>query len=307
LKFWRLYKKHIGIKDDYDVMIVGYPSQIVVPLAKLISSKKVVLDALCSLYEGEIISRRSGDIWSFRAIKTWLIDFLAYFFADLVLVETNAQIDFFAKTFFVSKNKIIRVFTGALDTVFFPDPSVKKRANFTAVFRGQFLPEAGVETILESAKILESSGVQFLFIGKDFGQKKLAEKIANLNLKNVSIISGFLPQDEIRSLMLSCHVSLGQFANHPRIQRTIPHKAFETLALGLPYITGRAGGVLELLTDGENCLMVNLADPKDLAYKILELKNNPALADQISKAGLKLFQNNLKPKILSGQIIKFIT
>ena len=204
LKFWRLYKKHIGIKDDYDVMIVGYPSQIVVPLAKLISSKKVVLDALCSLYEGEIISRRSGDIWSFRAIKTWLIDFLAYFFADLVLVETNAQIDFFAKTFFVSKNKIIRVFTGALDTVFFPDPSVKKRANFTAVFRGQFLPEAGVETILESAKILESSGVQFLFIGKDFGQKKLAEKIANLNLKNVSIISGFLPQDEIRSLMLSC-------------------------------------------------------------------------------------------------------
>src|ERR1700733_1250352 len=229
LKFWRLYKKHQKIKNQYDVMIVGYPSQVVVPLAKLISHKKIVLDALCSLYEGKVISRRGGTL---KAWKTWLVDFFAYYFADVILVESNAQIDFFVKTFFVRREKLVRVFTGASDEVFFPDSSIPKQLAFTVVFRGQFLPEAGVDTILKSARILQEKNqqedIQFLFMGKDFGDKKLNQKVSEMNLKNVEIISGFLSFKEIREKMLSCYISLGQFAKHDRLQRTIPHKAFET-------------------------------------------------------------------------------
>lgn len=306
LKYWYLYKKHQKIKNDYDVMIVGYPSQIVVLLAKMISTQKVILDALCSLYEGEIISRKSGGIWSLKALKIWLIDFVAYFFADLILVESFAQIDFFHKTFFVRKEKCARVFTGALNSVFFPDSSVLKRPAFTVVFRGQFLPEAGMDTILESAKILEKEKIFFLFLGKDFEEKKLSEKVRQLGLKNIEIVSGFLPSEEVRKKMLSCHISLGQFGTNSRLDRTIPHKAFETLALGLPYITGRAGGISELLTDRENCLMVNIGNSKDLADKIMELKNNPDLAKKISETGLTLYKEKLTPKILADQIIDLI-
>ncbi len=304
IKFWRLYRKHSAIKCDYDVMIVGYPSQIALPLAKLISPKPVVLDALCSLYEGEIISRKSGVI---KAVKTWLVDFIAYQLADLVLVETNAQIDFFHKTFFVRKTKVVRVFTGAMDKLFFPDPSISKREIFTVVFRGQFLPEAGVDTILQTAKVLEKENIKFVFMGKDFGEKKLSEKVTDLDLKNVEIISGFRPFKEVREIILSCHVSLGQFGLHSRLKRTIPHKAFETLAMGLPYITGRAMGILELLMDGKTCLMTNLADPQDLADKILELKNNPILAKKIGSAGLTLYKEKLTPRIPAGQIITLIS
>lgn len=303
VKFLRLWQKHQKIEHDYDAMIVGYPSHIAVPLAKFISGKTVAFDALCSLYEGEVISRGSGSI---KAWKTWCIDFLACHFADLIFVETNAQIEFFAKTFFVSPKKIKRVFTGASDELFFPEPNVSKRETFTAVFRGQFLPEAGVDTILQSAKILEKENINFLFMGKDFGGKKLSEKVSSLGLQNVEIISKFLPFAEMRKEMLSCHVSLGQFGNHPRLTRTIPHKAFETLALGLPYVTGRAVGVLELLTSGENCLMATLADPKDLALKIRELKNDSSLTKKIALAGLLLYKEKLTPKILAEQILAII-
>jgi glycosyltransferase involved in cell wall biosynthesis len=289
-------------------MIVGYPSQVAVPLAKLISRKKVVLDALASLYEGEIVSRGGGV---FKAWKTWLVDFSAYFFADLILVESNAQIDFFVKSFFVSEKKLRRVFTGASDKLFFPDSNVVKRALFTVVFRGQFLPEAGVDTILESAKILQEKNtlenIQFLFMGKDFGHKKLSEKIKELDLKNVEVVSSFLSFQEIREKMLACHVSLGQFGKHERLDRTIPHKAFETLALCLPYITARSKGVLELLTDRENCLMTHVADSKDLVEKILELKRNPDLANKIAGAGLALYKEKLTPKVLAKQIITEIS
>ena len=57
LKFLKLFWKHRKIRNSYDYMIVGYPGHIVVWLAKLISKRPVIFDALCTLYEGEILSR----------------------------------------------------------------------------------------------------------------------------------------------------------------------------------------------------------------------------------------------------------
>ena len=61
------------------------------------------------------------------------------------------------------------------------------------------------------------------------------------------------------------------------------------------------------MTDRENCLLVNLSDPKDLADKILELKNDPNLTKKISDAGLNLYKNKLTPKHLAGKILDEIS
>ena len=66
LKYIFLFFKHWKIRDKYDLMIVGYPGHVVVPFARLISRKRVVLDALCSLYEGVIISRGKNGLFSLR-------------------------------------------------------------------------------------------------------------------------------------------------------------------------------------------------------------------------------------------------
>lgn len=307
VKFWRLWKKHRKLKDKYDVMMVGYPGQIVAPFAKLISQKKIVLDALCSLYEGEIISRKSARKWHPNAWSIWLIDFFAYLFADMVLVETEAQKQFFVKKFFVNPKKIAVVYTGADDSLFYPDPSIKKRDRFTAVFRGRFLPEAGVDVIIKAAKILENEDIDILIIGSGLLDKEISALVSAINPKNLLMESKHLSFDEMRKLMLSCHVSFGQFANHERLERTIPHKAFESLALGLPYITARTKGISEMLEDKVNCFMVNPNDPKDLAEKILYLKNNQKLADEISFKGFKLFEEKFNPVVLAKRIISLVS
>ena len=306
LKFIKLFLKHWEIRNVYDYLIVGYPGHIMVPFAKMISRKKVVFDALCSLYEGEIISRGSTDTSFLKKIKIWLIDFFAYLFADCVLVETNVQADFISKKFFVKKGKCVRIFTGADDSEFFIDKNVIKKDKFTVIFRGQFLPEAGVDTILQSAKILEKENINFLIYGGGFLKNEIQKLANDLDLKNLTIINKFLTFEEMRSVMLSCHINLGQFGLNERLERTIPHKAFEAMAISMPYITGRSGGILELLKDRMDCLMVNLADPIDLSDKILELKNNPELATKIANSGYKLYSEKLTPKKLAGEILKFI-
>ena len=46
IKYWRLYKKHRVLRNSYDVLMVGYTGHVLVPLARLISNKKIIFNAL---------------------------------------------------------------------------------------------------------------------------------------------------------------------------------------------------------------------------------------------------------------------
>lgn len=305
-KYFDLFLKHLKLRNEYDFLMVGYPGHSIVWFAKLISKKPVIFDALCTMEEGVLISRNEFKKNSLKYFYIKFIDWISVKTADLVLVESKIQKKFFEKKFGKS-DKYKVVYTGADDSVFYPDLSITKEEKFTAVFRGKFLPEAGVTYILKAAKILEDSQINFRIIGNGWLEKEIKKEISELNLKNIELISKWLSDDEMRAKMLECHVSLGQFEGHERLGRTIPHKAFETMALGMPYITARAGGISEILTDGVNCLMVNPADPQDLAEKILRLKNDLSLAQKISENSLKLFLEKFSPIKLAENIFKILT
>ncbi len=303
-KFFKLWKKHKEIlaRGRYDAMIVGYPGHLVVPFAKFLAGKKpVIFDALCTLYEGEVLSRGKNNFFT----KLWVgfVDKMAVKRADVILVESNAQRDYFVEKFKVDPAKVRRVFTGVDENVVKPDHFIPKRSKFTAVFRGKFLPEAGIKYIVRAAKILEDRGVDILVIGDGFLEGEIGGQVDTLKPVNLYWIHKHLPAEKLYYKMQECHVSLGQFEKHERLSRTIPHKAFESLALGLPYVTGKAGGISELLTDGKDCLVTNLADPDDIAVKILKLKNDPELAATLTENGLRLFNEKLTVRELGREIM----
>jgi glycosyltransferase involved in cell wall biosynthesis len=134
-------------------------------------------------------------------------------------------------------------------------------------------------------------------------EKEIKKQIKDLDLENLELISGRLTIEELREKMLSADIGIGQIENHERLERTVPYKAFEYLAIKLPYINGNGEGIKELLRDRENCLLVNLADPKDLAEKIIELKNNPELGKKIAENGYKLYQEKLTPAVLGKELL----
>jgi glycosyltransferase involved in cell wall biosynthesis len=233
----------------------------------------------------------------------WLIDWLAFKLSNLVLVETNEQKKYLVKKFKIKPEKFARLFTGANDSIFCPDGGVKKEDKFTVLFRGRLLPEAGVKYILEAAKILENENIRFLILGFGLLEKEIRKQIEDLNLKNLKLISERLSIEELRRKMLSAHVGIGQIENHERLERTVPYKASEYLAIKLPYINGNGQGIKELLRDRENCLLVKLADPKDLADKIMELKNDPVLSKKIADNGYELYREKLTPLALGRELL----
>ena len=63
---------------------------------------------------------------------------------------------------------------------------------------------------------------------------------------------------------------------------------------------------LELLKEDETGLYCNLVDSRDLANKILKLKNNPELLNTIAENGYKLFNENLTSKHLAEVVLSHL-
>lgn len=306
IKFWRLFLKYRKIRKKYDVIMVGYLSNQIVPWIKLITKKKILYNAVNSMYESIILDRELHKKYLPLVLYYWIIDFLAFYFADLILVESNEQRNFIAKKFKVKISKLKVNYIGADDQVFFPDQTVKKREKFTVVFRGGFLPATGVEYVIEAAKILRNMGVNFLIIGRGMLEEKIKKMIRDYDLRNIKLVTDYLPAKELRKKILSCHICLGQFADHPRLGRTIQNKTYEALALGMPYITRDSLSNREMLRNGENCLFVKPADANDLANRILELKNNPELREKIAKNGYDSYDEKFNQKVMGNKMIELL-
>ncbi len=300
-------KKKLSQAGDFDQIVVGYTGAILVPWIWLLSKKPIAYNALASFYESMIVSRGAGAVLSFLSIKYFIIDLLAFITARKILVESNPQKEYLSKLFRISPKKLIVHLSGVDENVFFFDPKVTKSEKFTVVFRGKFTPEAGVDVLLRAAKKLENSGVYFKIIGHGFLQKDVTTLYKDLNPKNVEMINEYLSDQTLREEMLKCHLSLGQLSKHPRLERTIPFKSFESLNMRLPYLTARNKAILEILTEDKNSLCFEPGDHDDLAQKILLARNDHKLLETIATNGYTLFQNEFTATIIGKKLLGKLT
>ena len=246
--------------------------------------------------------------FSFQSLYAWLIDFLAFNSAHLSLLESEEQIKFVAAKFFVPKKKLLKAWTGVDDSLFYTNPDAKKLPTFTVLFRGAFLPESGVEYAVDAFKILKKHNINLRIIGRGEFDPLVEKRLKEFDSSNVEWIRGKkMPFEDLRRKIQECHISLGQLSNHDRLNRTVPHKAFESIAMKIPYLTARNKGILELLNEDETCFCCNPADAQDLAEKILEIKNNPELMAKVAESAYQLYTREFTPRVLAKRVVDAIT
>lgn len=299
----KLFFKYWRFAGKYEAMVVGFSGQEVMFLARLLTRQPIVFDVFTSHYMGYVLDRKYFSPTSWRARYYHWLDRWSCRLADAVILDTQAHMDYFIKEFNLPKEKFHRIWLGANTEHFRKRENLEHLPYFSVVFWGNFIPLQGVEYILRAAKILEDEPIKFLLIGGG-GQtfeanKKLAEE---LRLKNV-IFGGKFSWEDLYQAIASADVCLGAFSESVKADITIQNKIYEALASGQAVITASTTALQELLKDGEHCLMVNKADAQDLAEKILQLKNNPALKDRLADNGYKFFQEHLTEKKL-GESLK---
>jgi glycosyltransferase involved in cell wall biosynthesis len=307
--YWTLYKKHRKLNGKYDLMIVGFPGQRVMWLAKLICRKKIFFDVFISQYNTYVFDRKSCSPKSFTAFKLWFLDWYSLKLADRMLSDTNEHTKYFVDTFNVDVDKFIRVFVGSDDEIMRPikiNQDQGRKEEFIVHFHGKYIPLQGVQYIVEAANLLrKENDIVFNLIGEGTDYDKVKKLVGDFKLFNVRLIKS-VAYAELPLWMARGNICLGIFGCTNKTKMVVPNKVFESLAVKKPLITAETPATKEILTDRVNCLFCKTANPKDLADKILELKNDPELAQNIAENGYKLFKEKLSPKILYKELANVI-
>jgi hypothetical protein len=244
------------------------------PVVKILTRKPVILDAGWALTDG-LISRGLTPLRFFSLPLTILIDFIAFLFADIVLLESQAQAHRVRRILGVPKSKIKVLFTGLNETSFSSKvvqseliaklkiQIEKMDFPITILFRGKINREAGFENILSAAYQLRDQAA-FIFV---VGKKDLDRKFP-INCITLSEIS----DDDMKHIYFLADVALGQISSHPRLKYTIPHKAYEAGFFAITYITSDSEGIREFL-NSDSAFFLKEPFAESLVKAVSELRN----------------------------------
>ncbi len=305
-KYVHIARGYRAVRDECDLVMIGYAGSVLVIFMRLLTRKKIVYNTLATFYDSMIVSRGNGIVFSPTFVWYYLIDFFAFRLAHITFLECQSQKDLVIRMFKINPDKLSVHRVGTDDTEFYFDPTVPKLPQFTVVFRGMFLAEAGTDVVVRAAKELERENIAVRIIGRGLLLPEIEKLVAELAPANLELITSRLPIEELRQKMLECHLSLGQLADHPRVHTTIPHKAFESMSMKLPYLTGANRGVLEVLDEGQTCFTIPPGDYHVLARKILELRDRPADLKRVAENAYQLYQKEFTPRVLAEKILREI-
>jgi glycosyltransferase involved in cell wall biosynthesis len=264
-----------------DALIVGYPGHFDLSAAKRVArGRPVVFNPLVSLYDTMVDDRGRFRRGSPGAAVLHLVDRRAFRRADVVVADTEAQAQFFRDRFGLRNDKVEVCLVGAEDRLF--RPRWQPKAPFQALFVGKLIPLHGLETILAAASL--ASEIPFRVVGS--GQ---LEPLLDSRPANVEWIP-WVEYDDLPGEIRGAGCTLGIFGTSQKAARVIPNKAFQALACGAPLITADTPAARELLTDGEDALLVPPGNAGALAAAVRRLASDAVLAEKIGIAGRALYE-----------------
>ncbi len=302
-KYADLIKKHRLLRGKYDAMVVGFPGYQAMILAKFLTRRPIFFDAFFSFYDAMILDRRSFSRLNLKSIYFWFLDRLSCFLADKILLDTNEHIKYFVRAFNLKPEKCIRIFIGADTDIYQPAAPKIPGDIFRVHFHGSFIPSQGIDYIVEAADKLRDQNIIFNIVGKGQGYERIKKRVSNLNLQEKFIMRGFLPLPDLLASIKDADICLGIFGDTARTARIIPNKIFECLAMKKTLLTSDTPAVRELFSEKEMAFC-RAADGRDLADKILALKNNTLLRETLAERGYYFFVNNLQPAALTSALVE---
>lgn len=280
-----------SIPADVDVLLVGYPGQFDVWPARR-HGRPVAFNAMVSLYDAFVGDRGRFQPSSPAARVLRTLDRSAFRAVNSLVADTAANAAYFADI--ADLDHVEHCYVGAEERLFNRQWTPNER--FHVLFVGKLIPLHGLRLILEAARLLPD--VPFRIIGSGQDEALLADRPANV--EHVPWVGyEHLPGEYARA---GC--ALGIFGASEKVDRVIPNKAFQALAVGTPVVTADTPAVRELLRNGHDALLVERT-PAALAAAILRLQDTD-FAARIGAAGRNTFASRASEEVLGRRWLSLL-
>lgn len=295
--WWRVIKVYLRLLchylhiGEYDVMVVGYPGQFDVFLARLLSrfrGKPLVWDVFMSTYL-VALERKLDQASPFTVNMLRRIEKLALRQPDRLIQDTAPYVDWLTTTYDIPADNFRLVPTGADDRIFFPkeaeeiDPYI-----FRVLYYGTYIPNHGVSIIVEAAHLLaDDPSIKFEFVGQGPDQARAVQMAKELQLSNITFVN-WLKKSTLTQRIAAANLCLGVFGDTPQSLMTVQNKVYECLAMRKAVLTGSSVATQDAFENGVHLAMCERT-PEALAASIRELRNDPTHCQQMAEAGWQLF------------------
>ena len=135
-----------------------------------------------------------------------------------------------------------------------------------------------INAFIEAHK--HKTNIQLTIVGKGEEYNQLVNIVNMRNQQNVIKVVGYV--SDLKSALENSHVYLMSSD-----WEGLPQSALEALSIGLPIVTTKAGGVVDIVKEGENGFLVECGDQEGLTKAILKISNSREQRNLFSKNNIR--------------------
>lgn len=282
-----LFKK----RKEYDIVhFHGASLPLMSNILQLKLYRKKVISKVAAANLGTEAGSLKGKYSLLGKILIRLLRKVDYFIAISEEIKEGLLIDGY------DQNKIVRI-PNFIDTkVFYPvNKKLKKQLK-----KKLFLPDKKIITF--SGRLVERKGIHILLQSFAMVVKKyknifliiLGGGYLEKNLKDQSQTFGIDKNIKFCGFVTNIHEYLNATDIYifPSFQEGFPNAVLEAMACGLPVIATKIGGVVDIIKDGENGLLVEPGNKNELANALKKLISEPGYALSLGQNALKTIREN---------------
>lgn len=280
----------------YDYVYIPYPAPLVALLLSLLPHRPhhMVLDGFISLYDTVINDRKLRSPNTLLSRLLFAMERHAFAKADLVLVDTQQNADFYAKLFRLSPARFVALPLATNEENYVPTPYQPVAGRCRVLFIGTLVPLHGISTLIEAVRRLVSrQDIEFRIVGDGAGAPALQSGAAGL--ANVTWRRGWYTAEELAHEIKEADICLGIFGDTDKTQRVCPYKLYSYASIGRATITGYTDWLQSIITPEEYppFLGVPVNDPVALADAIVSLADDPGERTRLADSARDFYTTRL--------------
>ncbi len=155
----------------------------------------------------------------------------------------------------------------------------------------------GLASVVDAASRLTGEPIRFAFVGEGADKQRLQQRVTELGLRNVTLLSG-VPHEQVPALLAAADICLVPLRDVPLFSSFIPSKMFEYLAAGRAVIGAVAGEAAQILREA-GAWVVPPADSGALADAIRTLAADPQHRQAMGRQGRCYVEEHFDRDILA--------
>lgn len=250
---------------------------------------KIINDFFISNYDTYVYDRKKITNKNPRAWWKYFQDWFNFRFSKYLLSDTQAHFDYWEELFGKFKGEHLVLPVLADKTIYYPNEQKYENEKIKILFYGSFIPLHGIDVILKAFKIMEGNGVEFEanIIGRGQIFPAMKKLYDSLELKQVRMDGEFMEETKLADTIREYDIVLGIFGDSKKAKSVIPNKLYQALASKKAVVTMKSDTVKEFF--GEDDLIMCDNTPEDLAEKLINLKDDRVLLDNMAANGYNKF------------------